>query len=427
MPPPEIPGALSRRALLRSALVGAAGLSTLSLLRPAAAQIPNFIPDFNAPSLAVGGGTGGNLAAVNAALQGTGLFIGNEGQNWTDAQWQNAFNRISAWGFDFVCPKVGGYGYTWYASDTQLQNWRAMANSVGLGYCPFIYSIPSTYVRDAHICADLANNCGIAMADMEDEWGASGSTNYNAEMADFGNIYRSICPNLPILVSGYGDPTTRFGSAASWPNAQVAAWADGYSPQWYYGYWSTYGGNSNNVKAAINWGDAQCGQCYGNSFPLVPEMDIYSAYSQSGVLPAADLTTGQTYAKLWKAPIFWWEYGGMTNAIAAALVPQNVTASVRISLARLWYTPVWRELLQTVTLTNTSGSALTGPLQLAVTGLPSGTTLVNAIGAHHYSPYLTATAAPALAPGASVSVQLRFRAPSLRRFTYGVQVFSGSF
>lgn len=433
-------GALSRRALLKSAAIGAVSLATLGLLPPESARADLWTPFartgrrsqneasgvheasgvvYQRSPAAVGGGASGNLAAVQAALYGTGLFVGNNGDGLTDAQWLAKFTQVANWGFDFICPKVGGYGSTWYSDYTQLLNWKAMANSVGLQYAPFIYSVPNSAVSDARICSQIANNCGIAIVDMEDEWAG-----YNTAMTTFGSTYRKYSPDVPILVSGYGDPISRFGSVTAWPNAQMAAWADAYSPQWYFGVWGPYGGHANNVKAAINWGDGQCATAYGNSFPLVPEFDFASAYSSNSRLPAGDVVTAQNYGKLWKAPVFWWYDGYMTNAYATAILPQDVSSSVRVDAGEMWYTPVGKQYLQTVTLTNIGGSALTGPLNVGVTGLPSYVKLTSPSGMHQLNPYVTATAS-ALGAGASVSMQLRFTPTSPARFRYGTKVYSG--
>src|SRR5262249_46477857 len=162
---------------------------------------------------------------------GTGLYIGNEWYNWSESTRQNVLQQINNWGFNFASPKVGGYGYTWYSSDDQLRQWRDYAWNVGLGFAPFIYSVPSSYYHDAQICSEITNAVGIAIVDMEDEW----AYQYDA-MTAFGNVYRSYNPYDPIIVTGYGDPITRFGSGV-FPGAQLVQWADGYSPQWYYGVW----------------------------------------------------------------------------------------------------------------------------------------------------------------------------------------------
>lgn len=299
--------ALSRRELLRLAAQGAAGLTVVGLaggglLAPRAAKA------------AVGGGHGGNLGAVTAQLTGTGLYIDHEFTTWSTATRAANLAQIRGWGFDFICPKVGSDGSTWYSSDSQLIGWRNQAYDAGLGIVPFIYSIPSTYVRDAQICSEIGNDFGIVAVDMEDEWAG-----YNSTMSAFGSKFRSYNPNTPILVTGYGDPTAQFGTNG-WPFAQMAYWADAYIPQWYYGNGQYPIYHTQGVKAAINWGDAQCGQVFGSNFPLCPSFWVYSEYTSNHVLPLTDITTGENYAKNWQAPIFWWEYAYMNSQIAAACV-----------------------------------------------------------------------------------------------------------
>jgi hypothetical protein len=291
-------GVVSRRDLLKATAAGAAGILAGGLARPA-------------ESLgAVGGGHHGNLAAITKQLWGTGLFVGNEFLHWSNTTRRRVFAQIRHWKFDFVCPKVGGYGSTWYSSDRELRAWRNYAHDVGLGFVPFIYSVPHSATRDAEICSELGHDCGIVVVDMEDEYAGAHSA-----MAHFGSVFRHSSPHTPIIVSGYGDPITAFG-AGGWPFREMAYWADGYGPQWYYGVWSVY--HQHGVRAAINWADAQCAEAFGKQFPMVPALSIYSGYSRSGILSARDLTTGENYAKRWKAPVFWWEYGRMNGSIAAA-------------------------------------------------------------------------------------------------------------
>jgi hypothetical protein len=251
-----------------------------------------------------------DLNNILNVLWGTGLYVGNEYYNWSDSTKASVAAQIRSWGFDFMCPKVGGYGSTWYYSDDQLRSWRDAAWSVGLGYAPFIYSIPSTYDRDAQICSEITNAVGVAVVDMEDEWAYAYS-----QMSAFGSVYRFYNPYDPIIVTGYGDPITRFG-AGVFPAAQMTAWADGYSPQWYYGvgsYYYYYG-----VIAAINWADNECGETFGWNYALCPSMSIYTIYWSGGILPYGDIQTGEQYAWNWGAPIFWWEYSDMNGTLANA-------------------------------------------------------------------------------------------------------------
>jgi hypothetical protein len=258
-----------------------------------------------ASSLGDGGGINpDDLGNITNVLWGTGLYIGNEYYNWSDSYKAAVHAQVANWGFNFVCPKVGGYGYTWYGTDDQLRAWRDSAWNVGLGYAPFIYSVPSTYYRDAQICSEITNAVGIAVVDMEDEW----AYQYSA-MTNFGNVYRSYNPYDPIVVTGYGDPITRFGSGV-FPASQMTAWADGYSPQWYFGVWSIY--YYNGVYAAINWADNECGQTFGWSYPECPSYSIYSQW-YGGFVPDSDLSNAEEYGWNWQAPIWWWEYSDMND------------------------------------------------------------------------------------------------------------------
>jgi hypothetical protein len=258
---------LDRREMLRASVAGAAGLGLAGMMAPRLGRAESFrFPGMGKPGQgmsydsgpAIQGHSAAELAQLNrgsvAAAQkehmatdrrhrkgrdvnpldlnnilnvlwGTGLYIGNEYYNWSDSTKANVHAQVRSWGFDFVCPKVGGYGATWYYSDDQLRAWRDSAWAVGLGYAPFIYSIPLTYDRDAQICSEITNAVGIAVVDMEDEWAYA-----YGQMSGFGGVYRFYNPNDPIIVTGYGDPSTRFGTGV-FPAAQMTAWADGYSPQ----------------------------------------------------------------------------------------------------------------------------------------------------------------------------------------------------
>ncbi|TFW18992.1 ExeM/NucH family extracellular endonuclease [Duganella callida] len=79
----------------------------------------------------------------------------------------------------------------------------------------------------------------------------------------------------------------------------------------------------------------------------------------------------------------------------------------------------------TVTLTNTSGKAIDGPLQLVLSGLPAGVTLAGASGEHNGAPYLTVNSG--LAAGATVSVAVSFSKTGSAAISYTPQIFSGTF
>jgi hypothetical protein len=76
--------------------------------------------------------------------------------------------------------------------------------------------------------------------------------------------------------------------------------------------------------------------------------------------------------------------------------------------ARNHATGLW---VSTVTVKNTSGSSIAGPLQVLLTNLTAGVTMTNNTGTYSGSPYITVSAG-SLAPGASASVSIQFTNPS---------------
>ncbi|HEY3268623.1 MAG TPA: dockerin type I domain-containing protein [Armatimonadota bacterium] len=283
-----------------------------------------------APYGAVGGGSNGNLSAVNALLSGVGLYIGIEWGSWTDARRQQAISEASNWGFAFLSPKIATEGgKTWYSSGAQLDNWIAWCSAAGIKFFPYSYVNPSTggtgttvaTNRAAQIAGDIAQHCGLVLVDMEAEWQTDGATYYGPQMAAFGTAYRSVCPNTPIVVTGFGDPKTVQGSA--WPYTEMRSFADAYAPQWYYPWWSWYRGTKGvaGVKNVIDTCYSQCAGYFGSAYPMLPNAAWENDPSDAAT-PAAlpDLYAGTAYMRKFNAPIIWWEYQYMTRAIASALV-----------------------------------------------------------------------------------------------------------
>ena len=334
---------LSRRQLLQGGLAAlAAGAAS-----PAHAETtPPWTP-LSSPVGAVPGPRG--MEAVTSVLSGVGVYVGNDWYDWDDNARRFAMAKVRGWGFDFISPKVGGYARTYYQDEGQLRGWVEAAHGIGLGFAPFIYSIPDTYAGDAKICAQIARVAGIANVDMEDEWGArekTGTPGYKGtEMADFGRIYRAEAGDRPIIVNGYGDPLTRFGSGTGgFPNAEMVAWADAYSPQWYIGVYSRY--HKGGVRAALDWGRAEVRQALGVDFPLVPSIALASLYSPDGLLPRPDTLALMAEMRPYKAPVFVWEYGKMTPPHAEALLGPPTVRNIRLGRSRqtsfvvLWDTHV---------------------------------------------------------------------------------------
>jgi hypothetical protein len=110
---------------------------------------------------------------------------------------------------------------------------------------------------------------------------------------------------------------------------------------------------------------------------------------------------------------------------------QTSPSGVSVTRGGLRYvTSSQQQFLQTLTVTNNSGSAIAGPINIVIQGLPSTVTLTNASGTtgctSSGSPFMTVVPANgSLAAGQSASIQLDFRDPSLGGFTYTTAVTAG--
>ena len=108
----------------------------------------------------------------------------------------------------------------------------------------------------------------------------------------------------------------------------------------------------------------------------------------------------------------------------------NVTGSITVSRSGYEFNPGTRLFYQTVKLTNNSGTAITGPIDLVLDNLSSNATLSNEFGvtscaAPLGSPYV-ANSTASLAPGATVSVSLEFSDPTKATTTYAARILAGA-
>jgi hypothetical protein len=97
--------------------------------------------------------------------------------------------------------------------------------------------------------------------------------------------------------------------------------------------------------------------------------------------------------------------------------PTNVSGDVKVTEGGFRYDFSKKAFVQTVTITNTSGSALNGPLYLVLPNLSSNATLANSSGTYNGDPYLTA-ATNALAANQSITLTLEFTDPTHKAITY---------
>jgi predicted extracellular nuclease len=103
----------------------------------------------------------------------------------------------------------------------------------------------------------------------------------------------------------------------------------------------------------------------------------------------------------------------------------DVTASVKFTRGVVSLNRTTGKFTGPVTITNTSGAALAGPLNYRLDGLTAGVTLDNATGTQNGAPYITLPAG--LAAGASVTVTTTFTNPAKVAIGYTAALISGTF
>jgi len=84
-------------------------------------------------------------------------------------------------------------------------------------------------------------------------------------------------------------------------------------------------------------------------------------------------------------------------------VPPSQVSTTASGLA---YSRVSQTFNGTVSISNISSTAISGPLKIVFFGMPSGVTLINSTGNLSGTPYLTLPAIASLAPGQSVTVSV---------------------
>lgn len=115
-----------------------------------------------------------------------------------------------------------------------------------------------------------------------------------------------------------------------------------------------------------------------------------------------------------------------TATSEAAPTYRDATSSFAVQRSGLTWNRITNLYSATITLTNTSGAALTGPVQLAFDNLTPTVTLDNASGLHDGVPYITVNTT-SIAADAKLTVALTFRNPNKIGIGYTNSIFTGTF
>ncbi len=103
----------------------------------------------------------------------------------------------------------------------------------------------------------------------------------------------------------------------------------------------------------------------------------------------------------------------------------NVSSKAPSSFGPFTYQSLYNTYNGTVTVTNTSSSRIIGPLNLVISSLPSGVSVVNATGAYNGKPILGFPYVYTLAPGDSASVNVALSNPNQASIQFNANLYTG--
>ena len=109
---------------------------------------------------------------------------------------------------------------------------------------------------------------------------------------------------------------------------------------------------------------------------------------------------------------------------APATVQSNVTGDLSVKFGGFVFNRLTRQFSQTLTITNTSGAPITGPIKLVLLNLKNAM-LANQTGTAQGNPYITVLDGGSLGAGQSFIVTLAFVDPTLAPITYTAEFLAG--
>ncbi|HEX4749548.1 MAG TPA: alpha-amylase family glycosyl hydrolase [Bryobacteraceae bacterium] len=105
--------------------------------------------------------------------------------------------------------------------------------------------------------------------------------------------------------------------------------------------------------------------------------------------------------------------------------PPNITNSVRMISTGLVYDKATKTGTETLMVMNASGAAIPGPIQVVISNLPQGVTVVGPTGTWGGNPYVTVTGST-LAPDETVTISLTFSFAMEKKVTATLTAYTGA-
>jgi len=208
-----------------------------------------------------------------------------------------------------------------------------------------------------------------------------------------------LCPTLAPKGSKSSYTTHLVGMVGAGPGFGVQDTGIGFS------WFSNYNFTSGGVGTFKNFLPADPGGSGGITITMVNDVTSYQFPKSLGVSEI----NGDVVSSGSPAPLIF--LGGQVTTTSSGLAFSRVTQTFN----------------GTITITNATNDTIDGPFQIVLDSLTNGVSLVNATSTFGGWPFITVSAAGALAPGQSASVNVQFKNPSNSVINLSPVVFSGSF
>jgi len=105
----------------------------------------------------------------------------------------------------------------------------------------------------------------------------------------------------------------------------------------------------------------------------------------------------------------------------------NVSAQTTVTRTAFAYNRSLAKYIGNLTVTNTGGQVIAGPLNVGILNLPAAVTLFNATGQFDGAPYINVVGAGSINPGDAHTVQLQFTVNPATAITFNTVVYAGAF
>jgi hypothetical protein len=103
------------------------------------------------------------------------------------------------------------------------------------------------------------------------------------------------------------------------------------------------------------------------------------------------------------------EFSVTANFVASGQTnPTDVSAQMNTATSNTSFDAADAQILESLTITNTGGQYVSGPISVVLTKLSAGFTLSNATGSYNGSPYIRILNYGVLSPGQSYTAFLQF-------------------